>query len=76
MNEQVESPLQTLSHEMIKITIDLGDGQNEVISVRNGEQDQHERLANEFCRKHNYDQRIEAALAEQIKMNIENVITQ
>ena len=52
------------TQELIKITIDLGNGNAENILVQEGEQNSYRRLAKEFCQKHGFDDQIEEALAD------------
>ena len=44
--------------DSIKITIDLGDGKSENIFVQKGEENQAHQLAEQFCQKYNFDERI------------------
>ena len=56
--------------ELIKITIDLGNGSSEDIIVSKGQEYMCAKLAHDFCIKHGFDSRIEEALCEQILINI------
>ena len=58
--------------EIIRITIDLGANQQpENIVVLRGQEHMSEELAHQFCLKHGFDSKIQAALAKQIQSNID-----
>ena len=59
--------------EIIRITIDLGNNRAENIVVLRGQEKKSEELAHEFCQKHGF-QSIQAALARQIQMNIDQIL--
>ena len=59
--------------EIIRITIDLGNNRAENIIVLRGQEKKSNELAHEFCQKHGF-QNIQAALAKQIQMNIDQIL--
>ena len=61
--------------EIIRITIDLGNNRAENIIVLKGQEKQSNELARAFCEKHGF-QNIQAALAKQIQMNIDQILQQ
>ena len=58
------------TEELIRITIDLGDGVSEDIIVQRGEEMESDMLARRFCLKHGFDEKIQQALSIQIHHNI------
>ena len=58
--------------ELMTITIEIGDGQNENIFVREG--DDPKQLAREFAKKHGIGEQLTDLLAEQIQLNIESMV--
>ena len=54
---------------MLTITIEIGNGRNENIVVR--EHDTPRSLANEFAKKHEISDQLRELLSEQIRLNIE-----
>ena len=60
--------------EVLRITVDLGEGKEpDHIIVNKGQENQARQLARDFCRKHGFDSKICDALYGQIQENIELV---
>ena len=75
--ENVDQLTNQTSDEIIRITIDLGNNQPaESIIVFRGEENKSDELARKFCEKHDFDEKIQAALAQQIQRNIDQVMAQ
>ncbi|CAG9313240.1 unnamed protein product [Blepharisma stoltei] len=59
-------------HEILIMTIDIGDGRSDDLTVHEG--DKPEILAEQFCLKHNLGADVEEALKEQIEYNISLIV--
>ena len=65
---------QSSRKELLTITIEIGNGQNENIHINEG--DSPHALASEFAKRHGINEQLTELLAEQIRLNIEQLASE